>query len=84
MSLIRYLTLKSVSSLNNPQNSETKICENMKLKCLKIILIIIGYSLNNFTTSITIFILDDENKIKSEIHFVNVETLKFDKSVTSS
>jgi hypothetical protein len=30
-----YLTLRSVSSLNNPQNSEMKICENMKLTCSK-------------------------------------------------
>jgi len=28
-----YLTLRSVSSLNNPQNSEMKFCENMKLTC---------------------------------------------------
>jgi len=27
------LTLRSVSSLNNPQNSEMKVCEKMKLKC---------------------------------------------------
>ncbi len=26
-----YLTLRSVLSLNNPQNSEMKSCENMKL-----------------------------------------------------
>jgi hypothetical protein len=45
-----YLTLRSVSSLNNPQNSEIKIWENM----LKIIIIIIGYTPNNFTTHITI------------------------------
>jgi hypothetical protein len=29
----KYLIGRSVSSLNNPQNSEMKICENMKLKC---------------------------------------------------
>jgi len=34
-------------------NSEMKFCENMKLNMLKIILIIIGYTLNNFTTHIT-------------------------------
>jgi hypothetical protein len=28
-----YLTLRSVSSINNPQNSEMKICGNMKLTC---------------------------------------------------
>jgi hypothetical protein len=31
--LVKYLTLRSVSSLNNPQNNEMKICENMKLAC---------------------------------------------------
>jgi len=31
----QYLTLRSVSSLNNPQNSEMKICENIKLTCWK-------------------------------------------------
>ncbi len=47
-----YLTLRSISSLNNSQNNEMKICENMKLK---IIIIIIGYiTMNNFTTHITI------------------------------
>jgi hypothetical protein len=30
-----YLTLRSVSSLNNPQNKEIKFCENMKLTFLK-------------------------------------------------
>jgi hypothetical protein len=30
-----YLTLRLVSSLNNPQNSEMKFCENMKLTCWK-------------------------------------------------
>ncbi len=30
-----YLTLRSVSSLNNPQNTEMKLCENMKLTCWK-------------------------------------------------
>jgi hypothetical protein len=28
-----YLTLRSVASLYNPQNSEMKFCENMKLTC---------------------------------------------------
>jgi uncharacterized membrane protein len=41
----RYLTLRSVSSLNNPQNSENEIfCENYEVDMLKILLvIIIGY-----------------------------------------
>jgi hypothetical protein len=30
-----YLTLRSVLSLNNPQNSEMKFCENMKFTCWK-------------------------------------------------
>jgi uncharacterized protein YqiB (DUF1249 family) len=47
-----YLTLRSVLSLNlDPQNSEMKFCENMKLK---IIIVMIGYTLNNFTTLFTI------------------------------
>jgi len=29
------LTLRSISSLNNPQNSEMKVCENTKLMCWK-------------------------------------------------
>jgi len=37
-----YLTLRSISSLNNPQNSEMNFCENMKFNMLKIIIIIIG------------------------------------------
>jgi hypothetical protein len=50
-----YLTVRSVSSLNNPQNSEMKFCQNMKLvDMLKIIIIIVGYTLNNVTTHITI------------------------------
>ncbi len=32
---LNYLTLRSVSSLNNPQNSEMKFCENIKLTCWK-------------------------------------------------
>jgi hypothetical protein len=28
-----YLTLRLVLSMNNPQNSEMKFCENMKLTC---------------------------------------------------
>jgi hypothetical protein len=41
-------------TLNNPQNSEMKFCENMKLvDMLKIIIIIIiGYTLNNFATHV--------------------------------
>jgi len=31
-----------------------KFCENMKVEMLKIIIVIIGYILNNFTTHITI------------------------------
>jgi hypothetical protein len=31
----KYLTLRSISSINNPQNSEMKICEIMKLTCWK-------------------------------------------------
>jgi hypothetical protein len=31
--IVNYLTMRSVSSLNNPQNSEMKFCENMKFTC---------------------------------------------------
>ncbi len=50
----RVFTLRSVWSLNNPQNSEMKICEKYEVDMLKIIIIFIGYTLNNFTTHITI------------------------------
>ncbi len=53
-SLILPYTLRLVLSLNNPQNSEMKICEKYEVDMLKITIIIIGYILNNFTTHITI------------------------------
>jgi hypothetical protein len=37
---IMYITLRSVSSLNNPQNGELNFCGNMKFEMLKIIIII--------------------------------------------
>jgi hypothetical protein len=40
-----YITLRSVSSLNDPQNREMKICEKYEVDILKIIIIIIGYTL---------------------------------------
>jgi hypothetical protein len=40
-----------VSSLNNPENSEMKFCEKYEVEMFKII---IGYTLNNFTTHSTI------------------------------
>jgi hypothetical protein len=46
--------LRSVSSLNNPQKREMKICEKYEVDMLKIIIIIIGYTLNNFTIHTTI------------------------------
>jgi hypothetical protein len=55
----KYLTLSSVSPLNNPQNSEMKICENMTILKIIIIIIIIGYIKNNFTTHITNIMVDD-------------------------
>ncbi len=39
---IRYLTLRSDLSLNNPQNSEMNFCEKYEIDMLKIIIIIIG------------------------------------------
>ncbi len=50
----KYLTLRLVSSLNNHENNEMKICEKYEVNMLKIIIIIVGYTLNNFTTHITI------------------------------
>jgi len=49
-----YLTLRSVLSLNCPQNNEMKFYEKYEVEMLKIIIIIIGYTLNNFTTHIII------------------------------
>jgi hypothetical protein len=37
------ITLRSVSSWNNSQNSGMKFCENMKLTCLKIVIIILEH-----------------------------------------
>jgi len=51
---VMYPTLRAVSSLNNIQNNEMKICEKYEVDMLKIIIIIIGYNLNNFTTHMTI------------------------------
>ncbi len=46
---LHYLTWRSVLSLNNPQNSEMKFFEKYEVDMLKIIIIIIiGYILNNF------------------------------------
>jgi hypothetical protein len=47
-----YLTLRSILSLNNPQNSEMW---KYKVDMLKIIIIIIGYTLNNFIALFTTF-----------------------------
>jgi len=52
--VIWYLTLSSVSSLYNSQNSENEILCKYEVDMLKIIIIIAGYTLNNFTTHITI------------------------------
>ncbi len=49
-----YLTSRLISSLNNPQNNEMKICEKYEVDMLKIIIIIIGYTLNDSTIHITI------------------------------
>ncbi len=43
-----------VSSLNNPQNSEMNFCENNEVTLLKIIIIMIAYTWNNFTSHMTI------------------------------
>jgi hypothetical protein len=39
-----YLTLRSISSLNNSPNNEMKFCEKYEVDMLKIIIIIIGYN----------------------------------------
>jgi hypothetical protein len=43
-----YLTLRSISSLSNPQNSEMNFYEKYEVDMLEIIIIIMGYTLNNF------------------------------------
>ncbi len=64
---LKYFTLRSLSSLNNPKSSKMKICGNMNFSMLKIIIIIIGYTPNNI-------IIDDGKihnfKIKKRIHFL--------------
>jgi hypothetical protein len=52
--LVGYLTLRSVLSLSNPQNNEMKICEKFEFDMLKIIMGIVGYTLNDFTIHVTI------------------------------
>jgi len=49
-----YLTLMVVLSLNNPENNEMIFFWKYKIDMLKIIIILIGYTLNNFTTHMTI------------------------------
>jgi hypothetical protein len=41
-------TLMSISSSNSPQNSETNFCEKNEVDKMKIIIILIAYTLNNF------------------------------------
>jgi hypothetical protein len=62
-----YLTLRSVLSSNNPQNSEMKFGEKIEVDMLKIIITIIGYILNNFTTHITILYIVDDGKNNSSV-----------------
>jgi hypothetical protein len=40
--MVTYLTLRSVSSLNNPQDTEISFCEKYEVDMLKIITMIIG------------------------------------------
>jgi len=47
-------TLRSVLSLNNPQNIEMNFCKKYEVDMLKIIIIIIAYTLNNFNTHVII------------------------------
>ncbi len=54
---------RSVWSLNNLQNIEMNFCENMKFACWKIIVVIIDYTLNNFTSSFDNFIVYHDNII---------------------
>jgi len=83
---IRYITLRSVSSLNNPQNGEMNFCGNMKFEMLKIIIIIPTLSIislllisqhhnrswkNQQFQILKIFFFLKKNKI---ICFINVET----------
>jgi hypothetical protein len=76
-----YLTLRLVLSLNNPQNNEVKICEKYEVDMLKIIIIIIGYTLNNFIIHITILKLMMEkyitSKSKKRIQFLKINSYSF-------
>jgi len=49
-----HLTVRSVLSLYNPQTTETNFCEKYEVGMLKIIIIMIGYTLNNFFTQMII------------------------------
>jgi hypothetical protein len=57
-----FTTLRSVSPLNNPQNKEMKISCKYEVDMMKIIIIIISYTLNNFTTPIYHNIIVDDGK----------------------
>jgi predicted membrane protein len=74
-------TLRSVSSLNNPQNSEMKFCENMASgDMLKIIIIIISLLISQYYSRRwkNIQLKINLNELffgeKIIIHFFNVET----------
>jgi hypothetical protein len=57
-----YLNLRLVSLLNNLENSKMKFGEN---NMLKIIIIVISYRLNSFTTDTTILNGDGKNIISN-------------------
>jgi hypothetical protein len=62
---LAYLTLRSALTLNNPQNSEMKFNENMKLHVENCHNYRRLHSLNNFTTCHNI-IIDDEKYVISK------------------
>jgi hypothetical protein len=51
--IMHTLPKRSISLLNNPQNNEMKFLSKYQVDMLKIIIIIVGYILNNFIIHIT-------------------------------
>jgi hypothetical protein len=51
--LVEYILLPWVLSLNNPQNCEMIFMRKYEVDMLEIVTIIVGYTQNNFTTHAT-------------------------------
>jgi len=76
-----YLTLRSVSSLNNPQNNEMNFCRKYEVDILKIIIIIIGLHSEWFHYSCDNIIIDNGIfkifKLKKRINFLKKKFICF-------